>query len=58
MTTEQPKAEVHGVQFCLSGWRTDAPHELRYNGKVNQTYTCRNCAATITKADLKAATDA
>jgi len=58
MTAEQPKATAHGVRFCLTGWRVDAPHMLRYNGKVQQTYTCWNCDDTITKAALKAATDA
>lgn len=58
MTQDPVRSQTHGVKFCLTGWKTDAPHELRYNGKAKQTYICRNCDATISKADLKAATDA
>jgi len=58
MTTDEARIDVHGTQFCLSGWKVDAPHDLRYNGKGKQTYTCRNCDATISKVDLKAASDA
>ena len=51
MTTQE-------VRFCQAGAAEGLPHMLGYNGKRNQSYTCRNCAALITKADLKEATDA
>ena len=49
---------IEEVRFCQSGGRVGLPHELGYNGKANQSYTCRNCAVLISKRELKGKTDA
>jgi hypothetical protein len=42
---------------CNTGNHVGEPHTWLYRGKVAQTYTCRNCQLTVTKANLKEATD-
>jgi len=46
------------ARFCATGAHTGERHDWQYNGKGRQSYTCWNCAITITKAILKEETDA
>jgi len=52
MTAETVNYWTHGTGSAVR------PHEWRYLGKVAQAYHCVVCQLRVTKADLKAATDA
>jgi len=52
MTTETVNYWTHGSGASVR------PHEWRYLGRVAQAYRCAICQLEVTKADLKAATDA
>jgi len=43
---------------CSSGQNDGGAHHWSYLGKDAQAYQCDECAARITKSDLKEATDA
>jgi len=47
------------IDYWAHGTATSArPHEWRYLGRVAQAYHCGLCDTRVTKADLKANTDA
>jgi len=52
------EAETQNPRFCVTGVKVGWPHVFRYNGKVRQSYTCWSCALTVSKLELKEATDA
>lgn len=43
--------------LCQTGPNTGNPHDLAYRGKTVQSYLCKRCGWTVSKADLKANTD-
>ena len=51
-TVEQDNLLTHGTGA------NRRPHEWRYLGRVAQAYRCTTCQLQVTKAQLKAATDA
>jgi len=52
MTTETENIWTHGTGGAKR------PHEWQYLGRVAQEYRCTVCQMRVTKAALKAATDA
>lgn len=48
------------VSFYTHSWGNEErrPHVWRYMGKKAQAYMCMECELRVSKADLKAATDA